>query len=317
MKSVRTIAVSGVRNEAHALHVSSWVSAHLPRDGTALRVIDLDAQYASNPTSSYLRKHLPRSVELLPHQDCIPWIDRYVAVGSPGIKPLLRLARTTRRMIPTTAVDEGLGSYASILGRYLASRREGQTTRASLTSAAGSAIARLVLTNEEWRYFTRDRDLRWKVNPHVAEHLRSAARRAKLQAQQNKNVVVLTQPWVDLGCTSEERHLSTVSEIAAAINSRGFTPVICPHPLELSGRYREWTVTNGPIAELDPVVLGASKIIGGESTATLLLAAVLEQPVLRINMPGAPPMTRSQAALFAQLVGPARTVPEITSLLSE
>jgi len=310
-----TVAVSGVRSETHALHVSGWVSAEIRSKGAQMIITDLDSADELAPSFRHLQKHLPSSAHLSHRRHRAERYDRYVAVGSPGIKPLFSLVLSGQPFVPTTAVDEGLGSYASPVGWYRAARREGRSSLKSAMSTAGKMVTRSLLTREEWRYFSKREDFTWTVNPVVSEYLRSAAGNVATEAESTNFVAVLTQPWVELGLASEKNHMRQIERIVNEIGHAGREALICPHPFEPSNRYKEWATTDGTPAELNPSVLSASSIIGGESTASLLLSAVLGQPLIRIRMTGSPEMTGAQKALFDQFVGPARDVQDLRTLI--
>lgn len=296
------VEIHGLRNESHLLYVGSYAHA-MRADFDAVYLVDMDARTeVSARATSWLQRlgpgievvdHLPASVDLL---------DR-AHIGSPAVRHVFSRSgpRPLRRSI---VVDEGLGSYGSVCARFSALRRQGTATPGALARAIVRTTA--VAVTPTWRWRTYEPSSRgWMPNEAVAQAFRTAAE----PADQSDRVVLLTQPWAELGLASETQVRSAVHYIAEAAAAAGFKLVVRAHPAETLRHYDgvETIHGSGP-AELQAAVTGARLVVGETSSALLHLAAIFGVAATRVTGIASPVgLSRAQRELLDQFVG--RAVP--------
>ncbi|KAB7741923.1 hypothetical protein GA707_17120 [Nostocoides sp. F2B08] len=284
----REVVLSGVRGRTHLVYAASFLRTLTDR---------VSVHYLSGPdflgakvTSDEVLTHLPEGVrlEMCSSADELPPRGplTYIAVGAPGLRPLAAMRRAQLfRRIDVVVVDEGLGSYGDRRTRYAAYRRQGGHAVRSAVRAAAVDLGARTLTGTRWPLYLKDRD--WAVFEPVGEEFRRALGPLDPTAADPRRAVFLSQPWVDLGLSSEDRYLAHVMRLATEQADLGRRLVVRPHPAEPPERYRDFAtmVEVGP-AELDPEVVGAGLVIGASSTALLNLAALHGTPVHRVRAPG-------------------------------
>ena len=207
----------------------------------------------------------------------------YVAVGAPGIKPLLRLrAANPGRRLHVVVVDEGLGSYGDWRSRRDAWQREGGGRVWPTVRAWAVLSARVRLTDERWALYTSVAG-RWTVDERVAAEMRAGVNAVPTVP----HAVLLTQPWVELGILSPDALQAFVDQIRTACAAAGLPLQIRRHPSETGPALQGVDILTGRgPAELDPRVVGAAVVLGTASTALLNIAALHGTPALRLSLPG-------------------------------
>lgn len=295
----RHVVITGVRSATHLVHIASYLRFQLTRlpAGTALSV----AYVGGGPflgrtavTVEDARRLFPQDerltlteVEGAPRWACPPGRSlTYVAVGAPGLKPWAQLRKANpRKRIHVLVTDEGIGTYGDWRTRRDAWARQGVPEPwRSVRVAAVTGGAR-ALTGERWPLYRHTAGT-WHVHEEVAQEFRRHTDGVEAAADADR-VVILTQPWVDLGLLTEDGyrdHLRTLVQTVAAAGGRAR---VRPHPAEPLGRYADLPVLlgDGP-AELDPEVVSAGAVVGGTSTALLNLAAVFGLRAARVTAPG-------------------------------
>jgi hypothetical protein len=322
------VFLSGVVSETHLVHVSAWLRVLLEATSARVTIVDLGAgtflgaprlttaQIAGGlPTSDrvYLvDKARPGALPAAPAEDVV-----YLAVGAPGIKPYLRLITAHGRRVRCVVVDEGLGSYAGVRGRWAAIRRERGGTVWPLARAAGVGAARAVLTDCRQALYERRRG-RWHVDPGIAAEF--ALRRGRVTPR--RAVVLVSQPWVELGVLDRDRYEQVLQGVRAAAQAAGLDFVLRPHPAEHSARYSGFPVMapRGP-AEQDPDVLGAPAVVGFSSTALINLTAIHGVRTARVSVPELSALdrhlSRAQASLLRTFVAGPLDMTSLQTWLSE
>lgn len=282
------VVLSGVRGRTHLVYAASFLRTLT--DEVCVHYLKGPDFLGASVTPDEIRSYLPRQVriEVCSSTDELPRRRplTYVAVGAPGLRPwsAMRRAQPFRR-IDVVVVDEGLGSYGDRRTRYAAYRRQGGRPVRSAVRAAAVAFGARTLTGTRWPLYLKDRD--WGVFEPVAEEFRRALGPVDPTMADPRRAVFLSQPWVDLGLSSEDRYLEHVAGLAAGQAELGRRLVVRPHPAEPPGRYRDFaTMVEVRPAELDPEVVGAGLVIGASSTALLNLAALHGTPVQRVRAPG-------------------------------
>lgn len=308
----RRIVLSGVRTACHIVYAASWLRHQTDRGDTLelywpeARPEEFEALLPERDLHVHPPQHHPSSLHRARSLT-------YLAVGAPGLRLWSRLrASMPRTPLEVVVIDEGLGTYGTWLTRRAAWAREGVTEPwLSLRSGAVAAGARL-LTDDRWAGYEQDANGTWRVNPLVAgEFRRRVTRTPAGVAAPSETVVLLTQPWPELGVLDERDQHDHVEQIAAQVADCGLELRVRPHPREPHGRYREWGVvreTGSGAAELDPSIIDARAVIGGPSTALLNLAAIHGVPALRTGVPGRSDLDeavgRVQESLLTQFTGP-------------
>lgn len=284
------VFLSGIRSQAHVVYAASWLRRRLAEDPAPVTVVDwglggfLGAHPVAQADVDRLFPSDPRLTRISPTGNGRVWAEPderlvYLAVGSPGIKPWLRLraAHPTRR-ITVVVTDEGLGSYGDWRSRRDAWLREsGRGLWPTVRALAGAAAKRL-LTDERWALY-EEAPSGWTISPAVADEFRRLPRPAT-----TGRAVFLTQPWVELGVVTESAYLHHIAAVAAACAASGHPFAVRPHPAEDASRYARWDVIPGTApAELDPRITSSAVVLGGTSSALLNLAAIFSLPAFRVG----------------------------------
>jgi hypothetical protein len=298
-----------MRTTLHGVHVRSYLrrlSSHEPvtlvaGDGyDPKRFIDLDEVGA-----------------ITVGDDGVSPFDAYVAVGAPSLW-LLRSIGGRRRfgVRDVVVVDEGLGSYGTVLTRRRAMQREGAgagwaTVRAAAVSASRS------MARDRWSLFEVEGG-RWVVNDEIAAEFRSLPVQGTHAPA--ADVIYLSQPWIELGVVSVDVHLGHLEHLRDVCASARLTFAVKPHRWEDRGRYVGFDVIEGDqIAEADGTVRAARLVVGEASTALLTLSSVLGRRAMRVAGPASTQrsvaLSRRQRSLLETFVGPPITVDRMHSLL--
>ncbi len=290
--SIRPLRVylSGVRSQTHLVYAASWLRERLACDPAPITVVDwglggfLGARPVSEADIDRLLPHDPRLTRISPtgsDRVAAEPDDRlvYMAVGSPGIKPWLRLrAAHPRRPLSVVVVDEGLGSYGTWQARRDAWLREGGRGPWPTIRALAGASAKRLLTTRRWPLYIEEPH-RWRLNELAAQEF-------KLQGTQEttQQAVFITQPWVELGILSDDAYRGHISEVAAVCQKAGYRFAVRPHPAEDGARYRDWDVIPGTApAELEPRITSSAVVLGATSTALLNVAAIFGSRAFRVG----------------------------------
>jgi len=284
----REVVLSGVGGRTHLVYAASFLRTIT--DEVRVHYLRGPGFLGATVTPDEVRAYLPEQVRL---EMCTSTEDlpprgplTYIAVGAPGLRPLsaMRRAQFFRR-VDVVVVDEGLGSYGDRRTRYAAYRRQGGGAVHSAVRAAAVDLGARTLTGTRWPLYLRDQN--WAVFEPVAEEFRRALGSIDPSSADARRAVFLSQPWVDLGLSAEDRYLQHVARLAQEQSELGRRLVVRPHPTEPPERYRDFAVMVevGP-AELDQEVVGAGLVIGASSTALLNLAALHGTPVERVRPPG-------------------------------
>ncbi|MFW5469395.1 hypothetical protein ACOCJ4_05045 [Knoellia sp. CPCC 206435] len=208
-----------------------------------------------------------------------------LSVGTPGIKPYLRLLARERSRPEVVVVDEGIGTYGDWRTRRDAWRRQGgREPWPTVRSLAVTAASRL-LTDHRWALY-EDVGGTWRVVPEVAAAFAASVAGLAATSSPSRLAVYLTQPWVEMGLVPAEAFEGHLRQVAQACTDAGLELAVRPHPAERGGRYAAWhELGRDQPAELDSAVLAAAVVLGTDSTALLNLAAVQGRPALRVSVP--------------------------------
>jgi len=309
----REVVLSGVRGRTHLFYAASFLRT-LP-DELRVHFLQGPAFLGASVTPDEVRRYLPEQVSL---EMCTSTEDlpprgpvTYVAVGAPGLRPLFAMRRAQPfRRVHVVVVDEGLGSYGDRRTRYAAYRRQGGGAMRSAVRAAAVDLGARTLTGTRWPLYLKDHD--WAVFEPVAQEFRRALGPIDPTTADPRRAVFLSQPWVDLRLSSEDRYLEHVARLAEGQAQLGRRLLVRPHPAEPPERFRDFpTMTQVGPAELDQQVVGAGIVIGASSTALLNLAALYGTPVQRVRPPGTEHLEARLSADQRDLL--ARYLPSITS----
>jgi hypothetical protein len=237
-----------------------------------------------------------------------------VHVGTPALR---RLRRQSLGPQPgrSVVVDEGLGSYGSLSTRFDALRREDAPLLSAATRSAARSMARALASH--WRWATYERDAAgWQVNPSIAAAFRAAA---ATPVQMSDDVILLTQPWVDLGLLGKDEYRRYVGTIAELATAEGLRLVIRPHPGEsIRGFDGIPLLNNQAPAELQPEIRGARLVIGETTTALLNLAAIFGVQGARLTRPGTMVrLARAQHDLLETFLGAAIPVDALRPIMRQ
>lgn len=301
--------ITGVRSRTHLLHIAAYLRRELTRLPGELTVRYVGGgNFLGNASVSDadIRSLLPAddrlSVDVV--SGAARWAPSanrrltYIAVGAPGIKPWINLRRKdVRQHIRVVVTDEGIGSYGDWRTRRDAWRRQGVKEPWTTMRALAVESGRKSLTTQRFALYDKARG--WALQPDIkAEFLRADAEmntgmaRADAGSRRDHStgpgrVVLLTQPWPEIGALSQEDYLGFVREIEAAALAAGKRLQVRAHPAEDDDRYREFERLRGPLpAELDPRIVSADAVVGGTSTALLNLSALHGIPAARLVVPG-------------------------------
>lgn len=313
MAAAHRVLVTGVANPTHLLYIASYLRRLLASGGPVEVLtppggrVDLEAP----ENRALLPSHPALEVRVGAEWSCPDDADlTYVSVGAPGLKPYAALRHAhPRRRIPVVVTDEGLGTYGTWRTRRAAWAREGVPEPWRTARALAVAAGARALTSQRWALYARE-GVAWKVVEEAAEEFRRRVPVRVPRGVHSRRVVLLSQPWVELGVLPEREYLDHVERLAAQVGRAGREFVVRAHPREPSGRYSAVGEVGREVpAELDPQVVHASAVLGGPSTALLNLAAVHGVPTVRIGVPGRPDLddtvSPAQAALLEQFLGAA------------
>ncbi len=280
--------ITGVRSRTHLIHLAAYLRRALADGPVVVDYVgggrflgeasvdenDVRAAFPDDPRLE-LRFHTAVPTDL-------PDDLTYLSVGAPGLKPWLRSKRAQPRgRVRVVVTDEGLGTYGGLTTRRAAWRRQGvrepwRTVRALAVEGGAKA-----LTTQRWAMYEKAHG--WALNPDIAAEFRRGITRTGASDE----VVMLTQPWVQLGLLSAPAYRAHLDEVAAAVAAQGRTLVVRPHPAEPRDAYAGLEVIDGTsVAERDPRVVGAAAVVGGTSTALLNLKALHDIPAARLIVPG-------------------------------
>lgn len=290
------VVVTGVRSRTHLVHVSAYLRTALdatgPGDlvdvgylggGTFLGGATVDASDVARllPDDPRLRIRMLDRLEERPAggEELV-----YVAVGAPGIRPWVQLRRRAGlARITVVVTDEGIGSYGTWRTRHDAWLRQGVREPWCTVRTSAVRLADRVLTTERFAMYDAARD--WALDPVIAAEFRS--RTSEDDGEGADRVVLLTQPWVEMGALGQPAYLAHVAEVRDRVAAMGLRLVVRPHPSENPSRYDGFETLAGDLpAELDGRVVGSAAVVGGSSTALLNLAALHELRAWRLLVPG-------------------------------
>jgi hypothetical protein len=294
------VYLSGVASRTHVLYAASYLRHLLASGAPHVVVVSLGLR-------PFLGEHRVSEDDvrgLLPDDERLEVVtglppaepggeDRvYLAIGSPGLKPLARLRlQHPGRRLRVVVVDEGLGSYGTWRTRRDAWRREGHAAWWATTRALVVEAGRRALTDERWALYRHTRG-GWVVDQAVAGALLPPADGEDRQP----HAVLLAQPFVQLGLLTDDETRELVVAVAAACQEAGLRLLLRPHPAEPTLATVEGVevLPSTSPAEVDPMVRSARAALGTASTALLNIAALGLAPTVRLDVPGT---RHSEAAL--------------------
>ncbi len=299
----RKVTLSGLRNQSHVVYAASWLRHAVTQNGP-LALVVVDGGEGRRPQSIDRLHSISTDIEIVGEHSEESGDHDYVSIGTPGIKPWLRLRRAhPHDRIRTVTIDEGLGSFATWKQRRRAILREGGSEPAATVRAISRDIAARRMPAEQWRLFI-DGTEGWAISEAIAAEYRREAPRTTV----TPDVVYLSQPWVELGSVAEEPYVAHITAVADQVRSLGWRFRVRPHPTEEHERYAPFDLiaSRGP-AELDPEVLAATALVGESTTALLNLSAIHGMPAVQIRGP-VPQFTQewlsdAQRSLFMQFLG--------------
>lgn len=305
------IELHGVRNESHLLYAASYAHAMNARFSNVL-LCDVDAVIQSSARAAPWLQRLGAGIEVVESlPTSLDRVDR-AYIGSPSIR---RVFDPDRPLPPARSVvlDEGFGSYGSIRERCGALRREGSAISGALARATARTLAITLASRWRWRTYEPSGQ-GWVINEAIARAFRIAAE----PAQPSDRIMLLTQPWVELGIATETQIRATVSRIADAAQSAGLELAVCSHPRERVRRYNGLTVLHGAgPSELQAAVTGARLVLGDTSSALLNIAAIFGVASLRVSgLAAAVSLSKAQQGLLDYFVGPPVPISELTHQIS-
>ena len=285
--------ITGVRSKTHLIHIAAYLRRELVR-GTG----HLDVAFVgggrflgnSSVTAADVVGFLPDDprLELTFPEGEQRWSSTgdltYIAVGAPGIKPWMRLRRNgIRHSIRVVVTDEGIGTYGDWRTRRDALARQGAGQPWRTVRPLAIAAADRMLTTERFAMYDKARG--WALEPQIADEFRALVPASAEQS--SDRVVLLTQPWVELGVLSADAYLAHIAEVSGVVEADGLRLAVRPHPAEDTGRYAGFEILDEAFtAEADPGIVGAAGVVGGTSTALLNLAALHGLPAARLVVPG-------------------------------
>lgn len=286
------IVVTGVRSRTHLVHVSAYLRDAL-QEGEDLDVGYLiggrflgHATVEARDIARFLPDDPRLRVQLVERiDDWAPGGDlAYVAVGAPGIRPWLQLRRRAgRARIRVVVTDEGIGTYGTWRTRHDAWRRQGACEPWCAVRTTAVRVADRALTTQRFAMYAKSHD--WALDPRIAAEFRS--RVCADDGAGADRVVLLTQPWVEVGALPEAAYLAHVDQIRERVRADGRRLVVRPHPSEDPARYDDFETLTGDLpAELDGRVIGSAAVVGGTSTALLNCAALHGMEARRLVVPG-------------------------------
>lgn len=322
MMTSSRIAVSGVRNPTHALYVSSWLRRRSAEGGRMSVIFDVDGGLVNALSCPEVAESFPCQVDRLVESEDVAGVGVYVAVGTPGVKPYLKLrGRGLRSGLSIVVVDEGVGTYGSWPTRFAGLRREGSSPIRSLVRATSVGLARSVLTDIRWALHERT-TAGWVLNDVIVDEFRRhhSPPRVGSAANPDGEVVYLAQPWVRLGVIGVTEYRDHLNRIAGAVDKIGSHFVVRPHPTETAEAYRGFaTLDGGAPAEIDQRLVNARLLLGESSSALLNIAAIFGTPAARVDGPTSRipgfRLSADQRSLFDTYVPASITIEQIGATL--
>ncbi|GAB3578521.1 polysialyltransferase family glycosyltransferase [Calidifontibacter terrae] len=283
------VLITGVRSRTHLIHLAAFLRKALTEESQ----IDVDyvggGRFLGNAAVSEqdVRDAFPDDPRLtVVMRDAVP-ADvpadlTYLSVGAPGLKPWLRLKRAQPRgSVRVVVTDEGLGTYGGLATRRAAWRRQGVREPWRTARAVAVEAGSRTLTGQRWAMYDKARE--WALNEQIADEFR----RGVSVGPRSNEVVMLTQPWVQLGLLTAGAYRAHLDEVADVVAAQGNTLVVRPHPAEPPGAYAGMTVIEGGLlAERDARVVNAAGVVGGTSTALLNLRTLYGVPASRLTVAG-------------------------------
>lgn len=281
---------SGLTSATHLIYGASWLRAHTT--GTDLQVVVEDFgsfQGTTRITTDDVAWALPGIEATFGLRSEVGLrvpagsTATYLAVGSPGIRPLLRLLRSNpARRLSFVATDEGFSSYGTWRTKRDAWVREGKPAARSTVRALLTAGVSTLTRPSAWRLHEQV-SAGWRTNEHIASEFRLHCRRTA----PSRTAVFCSQPWVELGLIDSAEYTSQVLRVAESCRAAGLNFLVRPHPVEDPDRYRSIggvAAAERP-AELDPACVNAAVVLGASSSALINLAAIHDVPVVRVSPP--------------------------------
>lgn len=291
--SVR-VTLSGVRSVTHLLYAASYLrdlARRLPADvPVEVGVLDTGTHLGRPRVSDAdVAAYLPRGDTISVQTEVTPEHWRVarsrervlLSIGAPGLRALSRMVTSGWAARPRiVVVDEGIGSYGDARTRLAAYRRAGGRGAWPVVRANAVAGAHRLLTDVHWSLYRETAD-GWVVVPEVAEEFRS---RVAGPVPGVRTAVYLTQPWPEVGVLTSEAYAAHLGAVRDACGGAGLGLLLRPHPHEDVSHYRGFDVlgSTAPV-ELDRAVIGASAVIGSNSTALLNLRALHGSRAVRVT----------------------------------
>lgn len=300
----RKITISGIRGASHLIYLSAWLRTVLddPDAEATVRIVEHSARPLPMPLDPLFE--ISDRLQRVDAHPSSPAPHDYVSIGTPGIKPWVRLRIEHRRdRLRAVAIDEGLGSYATWRQRRRAIVREGGSEPWATVRSLAADVSGRFLADERWRLHRRT-NAGWELNERIAAEFRCAAP----PRSPSDDVVYLTQPWVGLGAVEVSDYLSYLHEAARHVEHLGLRFRVRPHPAERLELYDGFNLApgRGP-AEFDADVINARTLVGESTTALLNMAAIHGSQAIQLRGP-LPQFTSEwlsddQRALFAHYLG--------------
>ena len=292
------VEVYGLRGESHLLYAASYAHSMLSNRCNVL-LCDVDGHIDSAIRDAPWLQRLGAGIEIVESLPAsLDRVDR-AYIGSPSIRRVFDRERP-RPPARSVILDEGLGSYGSIRARYRALCREGSSTFSAFARATVRSATIAVTPKWRWRTYELTKQ-GWVINEAIARAFRAAAE----PASTSDRIVLLTQPWVELGLVNETELLSKIGCIADAAEAAGLELLVCSHPWERVQRYDDFKTLRrlGP-SELQAAVIGARLVVGETSTALLNLSAIFGVSSIRVSgLTAGVPLSATQRELLDHFVG--------------
>lgn len=304
-----TIGVSGVRSRTHVVYLTSYLRTRAAVGEMELFDLD-DSPLLSGPDPSAEWKAFAESCacSVRGSSALVGGPDVYVAVGRPGIKPILRMA--ARRRLPGNVVvtDEGIGSYGTSAARLGALVREGKSQPRAFATVVGGMFAGAMVRSERWSTYL-PRPGGWDVNQLVRDEFVRERTVSWTPGDGGPWVGCLLQPWPELGVGTEADQLRGLARLRRHCERNGTRLLVIPHPSEPASRYTgqfEVLPPDRP-AELEAGLDRLSLLIGETSTSLLHHRALFGLPAMRLDrtvggLP-VPPLHGSQRSLMQHFLG--------------
>lgn len=304
-----TIGVSGVRSRTHVVYLTSYLRTRAAAG--EIELFDLDDSpllSGANPSPEWTAFTESCACSVRGSTALVGGPDVYVAVGRPGIKPILRMA--ARRRLPGKVVvtDEGIGSYGTSVARLGALVREGKSQPRAFATVLGGMFASTIVRSERWSTYL-PRHGGWEVNQRVRDEFVRERTVSWAPSDGGPWVGCLLQPWPELGVGTEADQLRGLAQLQRHCERNGTRLLVIPHPSEPSSRYTgkfEVLPSDRP-AELEAGLDRLSLLIGETSTSLLHHRALFNLPAMRLDhtvggLP-VPPLHGSQRSLMRHFLG--------------